>query len=143
MPKKPVRPGDTPFTKLVFTNNRTNAVKVTIVGKVQGGTPEQALMDCPASVATTWEPPKGSTAWKNIYEIAVTIMKSASPNPVVGNVSCSTPAPVPPDPRALASSATCDLNPYNPQGFNNCTLKLLDADGVLEASATAVVLASA
>ena len=143
MSKNKIRPGDTTFNKLLFINRRTNAVKITVTAKSTGSTQPAAVpIDCPASVETTWEPPKDLVGWTNICQLTITIKKTVLPIATVGTISCETPAAEDPNPQAVATSAKCDLRIWQPMATTNCVLELFDGAEKSQASADSLVQAS-
>jgi len=141
--KHKIRPGDTPFTKLLFTNRRTNAVKITVTAKSTETTQPAAVpIDCPASVTTEWTPPNGLVGWTNICQLTINIQKTVLPIAPVGTISCETPAVQDPNPPVVASSAKCELRIWQPMATTNCVLDLLDGAEKSQASTNSLVQAS-
>jgi hypothetical protein len=132
------KPGDTEFTKLIFTNNRSQAVQANVsLNNAAGFGAAYDVMVPPTPTGgqpSTWSPPSTCT---NIVAVQV-VVSGPAPNSRLGLCAASTPDRSP-DPRAIASSAAFMLDDHQAIGANNANLALLDAQGAAVASGDAEI----
>ncbi len=74
-------------------------------------------------------------------DVAVFALDSATPprSYQLATSSVSTPNPIPPNPRAVASTANCSLGPFSAPTAPDSAFRLFDAAGPQEALQSAVI----
>ncbi len=127
------KPGGTPLTGVTFSNGRPYPVQFTVQATNTGGVNlgTCAMRSCPAKAngtngSDTYSPPSD---WEDVCSLVVTVYPPPqNPNKgSLGAVPAVTTAAAPPNPRPVASTATCTLAPYVNSTTNDCAVQLFDA----------------